>query len=108
MSVHEEKNDVLSRLQEWYSDQCNGDWEHTYGVKLDTLDNPGWILTIDLAETDLASLSVPRDRCTRSEFDWAQHEVVDGRFVACGGPFNLEELIRRFLALLPKPGAPSP
>lgn len=102
MSVHRLKDDVLSQLQEWYCAQCNGDWEHTYGVKIDTLDNPGWMLTIDLAETELAALSVPRDRSDRSEGDWAQHEVVDGKFVACGGPFNLEELIRRFLALLGK------
>jgi hypothetical protein len=86
-------------LQQWYLSQCNGDWEHSFGVKIDTLDNPGWILTIDLAETELAGLCVPRARMERTETDWAQHEVVDDKFVACGGPLNLEELVERFLAL---------
>lgn len=43
----------FSGLIDWYLSNCDGDWEHVYGVKLETLDNPGWILTIDLAETDL-------------------------------------------------------
>ncbi|GHB54781.1 hypothetical protein GCM10010331_48120 [Streptomyces xanthochromogenes] len=37
-----EAENVLDRLQSWYSAQCNGDWEHEWGIKIDTLDNPGW------------------------------------------------------------------
>jgi Immunity protein 53 len=44
---------ALQELQQWYQSQCNGDWEHTYGVKIDTLDNPGWSVTIELADTYL-------------------------------------------------------
>jgi hypothetical protein len=43
---------ALERLQRWYLGECNGDWEHSYGVRIDTLDNPGWIVTIDLHETN--------------------------------------------------------
>ena len=43
----------LSWLMQWYLAECNDDWEHSYGVKIDTLDNPGWTLKIDLRETDL-------------------------------------------------------
>lgn len=93
------KDDALSLLQRWYFEQCNGDWEHSFGVKIDTLDNPGWMLTVDLAETSLAGFLLPRERVVRNENDWAQHEVKDDKFVACGGPFSLEELIRRFLTV---------
>jgi hypothetical protein len=31
---------------EWYTKQCNGDWEHSYGIRIDTIDNPGWSLTL--------------------------------------------------------------
>lgn len=41
----------LIKLQDWYISNCNGDWEHTYGFKLETLDNPGWTVTVDLDET---------------------------------------------------------
>ena len=43
----------LKRLCEWISGQCNGKWEHDYGVTLETCDNPGWILTVDLKGTRL-------------------------------------------------------
>ena len=46
--------DELQQLQKWYSSQCNQDWEHSFGVKIDTLDNPGWTLEIDFRETNLA------------------------------------------------------
>ena len=45
---------ALQRLQDWYSAQCNGDWEHQQGVRIESLDNPGWALDIDLADTTLA------------------------------------------------------
>ena len=32
----------LSALENWYAGQCNGVWEHGCGVRIDTLDNPGW------------------------------------------------------------------
>ncbi|GGG05927.1 hypothetical protein GCM10010912_58230 [Paenibacillus albidus] len=32
---------------------CNGDWEHSYGVKIDTVDNPGRSVEINWAETYL-------------------------------------------------------
>ena len=38
---------ALDWLMNWYSAQCDEDWEHQYGVKLETLDNPGWSLIIE-------------------------------------------------------------
>ena len=43
----------LTWLQSWFLEQCDGEWEHSYGVRVDTLDNPGWSLEIDLAGTAL-------------------------------------------------------
>lgn len=50
---------VLNWLQAWYADQCNEDWEHEWGVKIETLDNPGWSVSIDLEETDLEDCEYP-------------------------------------------------
>jgi hypothetical protein len=33
--------DLLEWLMRWYAAHCDGEWEHTYGVVIDTLDNPG-------------------------------------------------------------------
>ena len=45
------KNNFLW-LQQWYYGHCNGDWEHGSGIHIDTLDNPGWSITINLEDTD--------------------------------------------------------
>ena len=36
----------IAGLEDWYADLCNGDWEHTGGIKIETLDNPGWCITV--------------------------------------------------------------
>jgi Immunity protein 53 len=41
----------LERLQAWYHSNCDGNWEHQYGFRLETLDNPGWCITVDLDDT---------------------------------------------------------
>jgi Immunity protein 53 len=88
---------ALVRLQEWYRSQCDGDWEHSYGVKIETLDNPGWLVTIDLTDTAWERLSRPQEIVQRSDADWVQSEIAEGKFVGCGGVGNLEEVLELFL-----------
>lgn len=95
----------ISLLQQWYARQCDEDWEHSYGVKIETLDNPGWILTVDLIDTGLSAALIPMTRNDRSDQDWVQFEVVGGRYIACGGAFNLEEMIIQFLIFAQESGA---
>ena len=42
--------DLIKQLENWYNSRCDGDWEHEFGIKIDTLDNPGWKITIDIDE----------------------------------------------------------
>jgi hypothetical protein len=87
----------LTRIQDWYRSQCDGDWEHSYGVKIETLDNPGWMVTIDLKDTAWEQLEVPSRISERSEADWIQSEVTGGKFTGCGAVGTLEELLEVFL-----------
>lgn len=87
-------------LMGWYQSQCNGDWEHQYGVHITTLDNPGWALDVDLAGTPDAERVIPNEMVERSETDWVAVEVKDGTFHARGGPGNLGEMIGRFAAFV--------
>ena len=91
---------VLKQLETWFAANCNGEWEHTYGVKIDTIDNPGWEVEVDLEKTPWAHLKVPRRQENRSDDDWIDIRVLDARFVAFGGPRNLEELIVQFLNIV--------
>jgi len=92
-------SDPVRRLQEWYSAQCNGDWEHSYGVSIGTLDNPGWSLEVDLAETALADKPfAPLKRNYEHESDWLTCSLRDGKFMGWCGPYKLEEMIEVFLS----------
>lgn len=86
----------LEWLQSWYTKQCNGDWEHTRGITLNTLDNPGWTLTVDLDQTPWASYRVERRFLERTEQNWVHWKIADKQFRAEGGPGNLTELLAIF------------
>jgi hypothetical protein len=62
--------DPLAGIQKWYLSQCDGDWEHTYGVTLGTLDNPGWTLTIELQETEWEDVAFSKVSDLDPEHDW--------------------------------------
>ncbi|MEO5371597.1 MAG: immunity 53 family protein [Magnetococcus sp. DMHC-1] len=85
------------RLVNWYKKECNDEWEHTYGVCIDTLDNPGWSLRVDLSETELVDVTFPPLKCNRSEDDWVHCYVIDEIFCGYGGVYNLDELITIFV-----------
>ncbi|MFT7724523.1 MAG: immunity 53 family protein [Roseateles sp.] len=89
----------LQRLQDWYRAQCNEDWEHSFGVKIDTLDNPGWMVKIDLVETDLEGKAFEPQSHGNSDTDtdWIVCKLESGQFVGYGGANNLAELLRTFL-----------
>jgi hypothetical protein len=89
--------DAITLLQAWYSARCNGDWEHQWGIKIDTLDNPGWMLQIDLMETKAEQRTLEPNTIERSEQDWIIYWVENKKFKAAMGPGNLAEGIQIFL-----------
>jgi Immunity protein 53 len=94
---------AITKLQDWYHSQCDGDWEHGLGIKIETLDNPGWAFKINLEDTDLeekqfkgVSYGVGENSETSGD-DWIICKVADKRFEAAGGPHKLEEMLQVFL-----------
>ena len=83
-------------LQNWYKSQCNGDWEHTYGIDLKTLDNPGWLIVIDLLETELENYNFDEVSIKYSAHDWINCLVKNGKFQGAGGCFNLLDILHIF------------
>lgn len=86
----------LARLMAWYQSMCNGDWEHSYGVTLDTLDNPGWLLKVDLIETDLQGRVAELRQFNTGREQWWQARADGLKFEAAGGPLTLPLLIKAF------------
>ena len=62
--------DVINWLNEWYKSNCNGDWEHCYQIRIETLDNPGWWVKIDLNDTELENQFFEKIAINNSEDDW--------------------------------------
>ncbi len=87
---------LLTWLQGWYTSVCNGDWEHEYGVRIDTLDNPGWQLRIDLTNTAWEAKPFDRLKVERDEHDWVHAWTEEGAFQAACGPTNLSEALYIF------------
>jgi hypothetical protein len=89
-------------LIEWYERHCNDDWEHQYGVKLDTLDNPGWMLTVDLIHTDLQGRTMPELREGIGQTDapasprWIHCSVRDNQFRGACDPSQVARLFHVF------------
>jgi len=63
----------VSTLEQGYTSQCNGEWEHSYGIHIETLDNPGWRIKIDLRGTRKQGFVLERQRINRTENDWIQY-----------------------------------
>ena len=88
--------DPILYLQDWYAAQCDGDWEHQFGVAIDTLDNPGWVVRIDLTDTPLQGQQYDGAVVDRSESDWYRCSVEDRVFKGAGGPLNLADILIEF------------
>jgi hypothetical protein len=95
---------ALQDLQTWNRAQCDGDWEHSYGIEIGTLDNPGWSLTVDLTYTALSgkpfavkTYGTGADAESSGD-NWLHCNVENDKFVASGGPDKLDEMIVIFLA----------
>lgn len=93
----------LDWLQDWYASQCDGDWEHGWGIKIENIDNPGWSIVIYLEETHLELKSMDVTKIDRTDDDWFHVWVRDRTFEGAGGARNLNDLIQAFRDFVEKP-----
>jgi hypothetical protein len=93
----------LEDIEAWYRAQCDGDWEHSWGVTIGTLDNPGWSLEVNLVGTSLEEASfeplehrIGEDSNPDDE-DWYVCKVENKVFKGFGGPYRLKTILQKFL-----------
>jgi hypothetical protein len=94
----------LDWLQQWYYRQCDDEWEHRHGITIQTLDNPGWLLKVDLAGTALEFKTMPEvglaaeinHEGTGGKHDWINCKVENRVFFGAGGPFVLLKICEVF------------
>jgi immunity protein 53 of polymorphic toxin system len=83
-------------LQSWYRAQANGEWERGRGVTIETLDTPGWMVTIDLAGTGLDGRGMAALQNERSPSDWLLCEVEGNLFRGQGDSQKLLIILEIF------------
>lgn len=88
----------------WYVRECNNDWEHSFDVQIDTSDNPGWTIQIDLKETFLEGSTIESQKGEpaqnmdewRERGSWWNAEADGVKFKASCGPTDLSSVIGVF------------
>jgi hypothetical protein len=96
--------DAIGWLQAWYQTQCDGEWEHHCGIQIETLDNPGWMVTIELVGTRLEDAAMEpigqlediNHQGLEGNQDWMVCKVEGSRFVGAGGPLSLVPICEVF------------
>jgi hypothetical protein len=77
--------------------QCNGDWEHSYGIDIKTTDNPGWTISIDIEDTELEREEFLSVRIPGPDTDYLFAEIEQKKFSGACSLHRLEELLRLFV-----------
>jgi hypothetical protein len=97
--------DELEWLQRWFSSRCDGQWEHEKGVGIETVDNPGWRVIIDIDKEGFAggdgvlvSIGDPPRDANRNVGGpvWMICQVRGSQFVGAGDAGKLAAIIRCF------------
>jgi len=89
----------LRGLADWYARQCDGDWEHSFGFSISTLDNPGVAVDVELRGTALESVPFEEKKDHYdSATDWMLCRRTEEKFEGRGAPGRLEDIVREFLS----------
>jgi len=94
--------EILDWIQNWFIENCDGDWEHGTGIQIITLDNPGWEIEIDISKTSIANLEVPMVLNEISKNDWYGVKIEESKFYASGDSSKLVFLLDMFKQMIDK------
>ena len=84
----------IIKIQDWYISNCDGDWEHACRFKLESLDNPGWMLTVDLAGTHQENQAFTERRANyEHDTQWIFVRKEGAKLKGACGPTKLEEML---------------
>ena len=86
----------FDRLQLWFNSQCNGDWEHGTGIAITTLDNPGWLIKIDLQGSDLEDAEFETFKELKSNMEWIHASRTENIVRISCSPENLDKALAIF------------
>ncbi|AIU71835.1 hypothetical protein AT03_05150 [Hafnia alvei FB1] len=82
--------DIIKYFQNWYISKCDGEWEHSYGFDIGTIDNPGWKVIIN-GESNREPLVINIDH---GDDDWIIINADAIEFKGYCSPQNLFTILK--------------
>jgi Immunity protein 53 len=89
-------DEPLERLEEWFYEKCDGDWEHESGVKIWSTTGGCWEFRISLGDADLCK-KIPIQSHSVTDKVWYKTKIQDLDYCAICGPLGLGVAISDFL-----------
>ena len=90
--------DNLSWLDQFFGSLTDGEWESEFGITIESVNNPGWMVRIDLDGTGLNPSTFRTVSDQRTEKNWIECKVEEGKWLGGGGIGNLDEVLSVFRA----------
>tara|TARA_R110000744_G_scaffold49375_1_gene107270 strand:+ start:203 stop:499 length:297 start_codon:yes stop_codon:yes gene_type:complete len=94
--------DILDWIQDWFKDNCDGNWEHGDAIQINTLDKPGWEVEIDISNTSIASMNLDWILNENDKDDWYGVKIANQKFIAAGDAGKLKFLLGLFKDMIEK------
>lgn len=88
--------DVLEWLGKWYQKQCDGVWEDDHGIDIQTMNNPGWQVRIELHGTPYSNIELEWTSEQNEDEDWYGYKFELAVFDGIGDPSKLEFILEQF------------
>lgn len=94
--------EILDWIQNWFQENCDGEWEQGSGIQITTLEDPGWEIEIDISTTSIANLEVDWILNEVGTHDWYGVKIENQKFSASGDAGKLEFLLNLFREMIEK------
>ena len=73
---------------------------HSFGISIETMDNPGWEIQIELNGTKWEDLTIGYKLIENSDSDWFACKIENKTFFGYGDPQKLDTLIDLFRKII--------
>ena len=95
---------MIEGLLRWYAARCDGAWEHRYGFTIESCDNPGLQVTVDIATEPALRPEADRPLTQEGDDPGVSMMIRDRKLVAFAAPGRERQMldrVDRFLARAP-------
>lgn len=96
MKSYSDKMEILEWIGNWYKAHCDGVWEDDHGIDIQTMNNPGWQVRIELHGTPFVNLEVDWTSEQIDDENWWGYKIEYAVFDGICDPTRLSLLLNKF------------